>query len=791
MIKNYFLITIRSMMKNKMFIFINVFGLAIGIASCIVAYFNWEFDAMFDSHHINREKIYRVSSIREFEGKRTLYGFAPLPLGATIRQNIPDADKVVRMSWSYSNFKVGDDLFPSGLAYADTDFFDVFSFEFIAGKGSELNNKSRVLISDEMAIKLFGTTDNVVGKLLTQVLGNDLKEYEVGAVFKKQPSNSSFSESAYVRYDNFFDDAKNVDENNWKERNTLFLQVSDPSRHEAIHKQLQTYRENNNKVREDFQIREFVLDPFVGMGQRDSANDTWSQTRESSPKAAVVAPTIMAVLVLLIACFNMTNTAIAISSRRLKEIGIRKVMGSLRSQLIVQFIGETAFVCFFALLIGLVLGEVLLGAWNLLWQNMKLESHYVDNPFFLLFLIGMLIFTALVAGGYPAFYISHFEPVSILKGKLKFGGTNLFTRILLTLQYAISLLAVIFALAFYSNSLYQRDFDLGFNQNSVIIAYVNNQGEFETYRNAILQNKDVVSVAGSQHSIFSSRYNDPVKYESKQLEVDIIDVGDHYLETMGLTLTEGRDFLKDSETDRKESIIVTQKFADSFGWKEPLGKQITWMDTVKLYVVGVVKDVYTQGLWREMEPMMIRYTGPEKYSHVIVNAPIEKLTDINKFMEEEWKQIFPNRLYNGRFLNEGMAEALTVNNNIVKMFVFLGIVALILSVTGLFTLVSLNIIKKMKEIGVRKVLGASVTNITRIINTEFVIILLIASVLGATLSYLAVDALMDSIWDYYQPTTMSTMIFSVCLLFFVSALTIGYKVFGAASMNPVNTLRTE
>jgi putative ABC transport system permease protein len=527
------------------------------------------------------------------------------------------------------------------------------------------------------------------------------------------------------------------------------------------------------------------------MAHRDSANDTWSQTRSGNPTAAVVAPTIMALLVLLIACFNMTNTAIAISSRRLKEIGIRKVMGSLRSQLIIQFIGETTFICTIALFIGLFLGEVLLGAWNALWVNMKLTSHYLDNPGFLIFIIGTLVFTALLAGSYPALYISHFEPVSILKGKLKFGGTNYFTRVLLTLQYAISLVAIIFAIAFYSNSTFQRDFDIGFQPNNVIIAYVNDQNEFETYRNALLSNKDINSIAGSQHSVFSGRYNDPVKHESKQLEVDIIDVGDDYLQTMGFTLVEGRDFQKDSETDRKESIIISKKFADSFGWEKSIGKEIIWMDTVKLYVVGVVKDIYTNGLWREMEPLMIRYTTPEKYSHVIVNMPLDKVKDVNTFMEKEWKQVFPNRLYNGRVINENMVEANTVNNNIVKMFVFLGIIAMILSATGLFTLVSLNIIKRMKEIGVRKVLGASIANITRIINTEFVVILSIASVFGLSLGYFAVDALMGSIWEYYQSATTTTFIISIAVMFIVSAFAIGYKVFTAASMNPVTTLRSE
>jgi ABC-type antimicrobial peptide transport system permease subunit len=790
MIKNYLLITVRNLFKNKLFIFINIFGMGIAIACCIVAYFNWEFDAEFDAHHNNRAKIYRVSSVREFEGQTRLYGYAPVPLGAAIKQNISDVDKVVRMMYSYSDFKVEDNVFHAGLDYVDPEFFEVFSFKFLAGNPADLKEKSKVFLSSEMAIKLFGSTD-VVGKPLTQVLGADIKEFEVGGVFEKQPDNSSFSAYAYMHYDNFIDEHKDVREDSWVERNTLFVMINNPARLQAAHDRLQTYLENNNRVRDDFQLKEYTLDPFVGMAQRDQANDTWRSTNSASPRAAVVSPIIMAVLVLLIACFNMTNTAIAISSRRLKEIGIRKVMGSLRSQLFFQFIGETLFVCFIALLLGLLLGEVLLTSWNALWTDMQLTSHYIDNPGFLLFMIGVLIFTAFVAGSYPALYISHFEPVGILKGTLKFGGTNYFTRTLLVLQYAFSLIAIVFAIAFYENSKYQRDFDLGFNDEGIIIAYVGNRSEFDTYRNAIASNKDITSIAGSKHSIFSSRYNDPVKVESKQLEVDIIDVGDGYLETMGLHLVAGRDFEKDSETDRRESVIVTESLAKTFDWEQPIGKEIIWRDTSKLYVVGVVKDVYTQGLWRELDPMMIRYTDPEQYSHVIVNGPVDKLIEINRAMETAWRNTFPNRLYNGRFLDQMMMEAVTVNDNIVKMFLFLGVVALLLSATGLFTLVSLNIIKKMKEIGVRKVLGASISNIIRIINTEFVIMLLISSIAGSVMSFYAVEALMDSIWDYYQPASGLTFIVSIMVLLGISAIVISSKVVGAARMNPVDTLRVE
>jgi len=286
-------------------------------------------------------------------------------------------------------------------------------------------------------------------------------------------------------------------------------------------------------------------------------------------------------------------------------------------------------------------------------------------------------------------------------------------------------------------------------------------------------------------------YNDPVKHESQEIEVDIMDVGDNYLSTVGLVLVEGRDFVKDSETDVKESVIITEKMARDFGWDKPLGKEIIWMDTVKLYVVGVVKDALTQGLWREMQPLMIRYTLKEKYSHFIVSADAKNIVEVNKFMEEKWKEVFPNRAYFSRYMDESMAESTTINDNIVKMFVFLGIIAMMLSATGLFTLVSLNIIKRMKEIGVRKVLGASIGNIARVINFEFVIILLIASVLGSVCGALLSEMLMDSIWDFYQKATFLTFTLSAVILFTISALSIGFKVYNTASMNPTKTLRDE
>jgi putative ABC transport system permease protein len=794
MIKNYLLITFRSLLKNKVFITINIFGMAIAIASCIVAYYNYDFNATFDNHHANGSKIYRVNSEREFQNKLTQFGVAPMPLGEVIRQNVGDVEKVVRYNPNGANIRIGDETFGTGLSYVDADYFTMFSYEFKEGNGNDLKDKSKIFISEQLATKYFGN-ETALGKTITQILDdNKQKEFVIGGVYKLQPTNSSFNDEAFANYENYLENEPDLlNGTSWKYRNTLFVIVDNPTRVAAIEAQIKPYAENNNKIREDFIIRSFKLDPLVGMALRDEVSDrqgTW--TRDASPIAAVVGTGVMGILVLLIACFNLTNTAVAVSSRRLKEIGIRKVMGSNRPQLIMQFMGETMLICFAALVLGMLIADTLLiPAFNSLWPYMKLTADYTGKPDFLVFMIGTLIFTAILAGSYPALYISNFQPISILKGKLKFGGTNYFTRFLLMLQYAISLVAIVCSFAFIGNAKYQRDFDLGFDQKNVVFTYISNGNEFETYKNALAENPEIISIAGSTHHFFSSIYNDPIKHEGKEIEVDIMDVGDNYLKTAGLDLVEGRDFQKDSETDFKESVIITEKLARTYGWDKPIGKEILWLDSVKLYVVGVVKDTYTQGLWRQTDPLMLRFAPQTKYTHILVSTEAKNVVNMNQFMEKKWKEVFPNRPYNGRYMDEEMAESANVNNNIVKMFVFLGIVAMMLSATGLFTLVSLNIIKRMKEIGVRKVLGASVGNIARVINTEFVIILLIASLLGSFLGAFLSDMLMDSIWDFYQSATVVTFIISVVILFSISAMTIGFKIYNTAKMSPVNTLRDE
>ncbi|UII30244.1 ABC transporter permease [Fulvivirga ulvae] len=791
MLKNYLKITLRSLWKSKTYVIINVLGLGIAMACCIVAYINYDYNASYDKQHVNAGNVYRVNFIRDFQGNRTRNGIAPMPLGESIRNNIAGVGRVIRYIPNDGNIRISDELFNTEIGYADEGLFDLFNFPLKTGSKDDLTDKSRIFISSELATKYFGE-EEALGKQITQVLDSSTLEYIVAGVFEKMPANSSFQFDAITHFDNFFKAFDKYDENSWKIWNTLLIEVQDKSKIPFIEKELQKYKANQNKAREDFQVSEFYLDPFEGMAiraEREDVRNHWF--RNSLPTAAVIAPAVMAFLVLLIAIFNFTNTAIAMSSRRLKEIGIRKVMGGRRNQLIGQFLAENLVLCFLAGMVAILLAEILVPAYNQMWEFLELDMNYLSNAGFFIFMFGLLLVTGLLAGSYPAFYISSFEPTSILKGTMKFGGTTFFTKSLLTLQYSISLIALISAVAFIQNARYQQELDLGFDQKGIIYTFINGENEYEVYKNSLAGNSDIKSVTGTKHHIMSTYINDPVRFEDMEREIDIMEVSEDYMDIMSMTLLEGRQFEKDSETDRKESVIVNETMMAAYGWEDAIGKKVVWRDSVQLYVIGVFKDYYGNGLWDIVEPTMLRLNKPEEYTRILVKADAGNLVAVNEFMEAKWREIFPNRLYNGRYMDEEIKEAATVNNNILKLFIFLGIIATLLSASGLFTMVSLNIIKRMKEIGVRKVLGASVTNIAKNLNKQFLIILLIASVLGSAAGYYMVDSLMASIWAYYTGAGLITFLAGIVLISVVSALTVGFKIYNAASMSPALTLRDE
>jgi ABC-type lipoprotein release transport system permease subunit len=507
--------------------------------------------------------------------------------------------------------------------------------------------------------------------------------------------------------------------------------------------------------------------------------------------AAVIGPSVMAVFILLIACFNFINTFLFMASHRLKEIGIRKVLGGVRRQLIFQHIGEGFLICLASIGVGLLITEFLIPAYNELWPFLKLKLTYHDRDVFL-FLGLLLAFISIFSGSYPSFYISKFSPIQILTGKQKFGTTGSLSYILLTLQFAISIIGVVCAIAFYANAKYQQRLDLGYNQEGVIFIPIDG-ANFKTYKTALQKTENnILSIGGAKDHFNVHPYGikSPVKStEDKEAEVFIADISDGYLKTSGVTLLEGRDFIENSESDLKESVIVTENLVKQLDWSNPVGKEVRIGDTTRYFVVGVVKDVFIHGLWDTPDPLIFRYITAEKCRFIVTSALTENIQKTNEYNKSVWKEIFPNQYYKGTINNGDLSTSILVNTNIVKIFLFLGVTALTLAVSGLFTLTSLTVVRKMKEISIRKICGATTYTIARIVSANFAIVLTLASILGIYLASFLSRLLMKSLWKFFLPASMTTFAISMLIVLGVSFFTIWVLIRKAAATNPVDALK--
>ena len=791
MFKNYLLVTFRNLLKNKIFTIINIVGLGIALSVCIVAFFNHMFNYEFDRTHENFNEIYRITSFRDMQGREQEYGIVPATLGLEIKNDIPGIERAARLMRTGSPVKIGDNIFPAQVSFIDPEFLDIFTFPIIYGDKKSISGQGNVQISKTMSETLFGK-EFAVGKTIS-IVNDQNKEFTftVGGVFTDLPENSSFRIDILSHFDNFLL-MWNVNDADWKFLTTvLFVQITDKSLLTSISERLKNYLPVQNRAREDFRINRFSLVPLKEVGS--NTRNIWSSGLfPSLHPAALIAPPVMAIFILLIACFNFANTSIATFSRRLKEIGLRKTFGGLRRQLVVQFMFETFIICFLALLVGIAFSSVLVPAYSNLWAYMSIELTFSKYGFFWVFLVLLLLITGFVAGVYPAIHVSSFSPVNILKGSKLFRGSGRLSSFLLALQFIISVMSLVMGIAFARNADYQRTLDLGYDRDKLIVVPIN--GELYTsFRNEIISNPRIISAEGTMNHMGWGSYRRPVKDVDKQLEVDVMDIGPEYTQTIGLRLIEGRFFYKTRVSADREnnSIIVNQKLVKDFGWNEGVGKSITLYDTTTLRIIGVVEDFYNSGLWEEIEPAMLRLSGSDKYNVLVARANPEDLPGVLEFISQKWKSLGTNQIFGGRLQEDLMQEEKDINGSILKVNLFLAIVATLLSLIGMFNMVSLDIIRRTKEVGIRKIQGASVPVIMYLISRKFLIVLLIASVLGCAGGYYLSVALMDSIWDYFVSVGAGILLSAALIMICATIFTLSVRITRASMKNPVESLRYE
>jgi len=791
MFKNFFKVTVRSLMKSKLFVFVNILGLGLALACCIVAYLNYNFATSFDSQHENGDEIYLISSTRQQQGNQIKYGSAPMALGSILETEIPNLKAFSRFEARRISIKKNDKTFNRRVGFVDEAFLEMFSFPLLYGDKENLKDISNVFLSEATAITLFGN-ENALGKTVEFInpTGTNFM-FTVGGVLEDIGDGNSIRFSALSSFENFFRIFE-IERTDWKQFvDGVFVQTSDMSSIQQIPDLLSKYVAIQNEARKDFEISGFWTVPMKDLAfvQRDY-NGT-SLGGEALHPAAISAPNIMAVLILLLACFNFTNTAIAMSNKRLKEIGIRKTVGGSRGQLVFQFLGESILLCALALIVGIIMATWLVPKYSDMWPGMTLVLDLTENKGLMFFLVAVLLSTAFIAGGYPALYVSKFRPVAILRGTLKVGRSSILSKVLLTLQFTISVLSLISGFAFLQNASYQKTFDLGYDMDQLLVVPLNDASEVKTYVNAISDNPTIQSIATTSGHIGSSWFTRPVKNNDSEIEIKIMDVGLGYDETIGLEVLDGRAFnAENQEVDNISNVMVNEKMVAAYGWPNPLGQQVTLFDTLQYRIIGVFKDYY-DNLFAPIQPIMMRLRNEEQVRTVVLRADPEQHGAVEDFLEAEWAGLFPERPYSGFLQQQNVDGAQDVNADITTIFLFLSVMAVVLSAIGLFTLVSINILSRTKEIGVRKVLGASTVVLATIINRPFLISICIASLFGAAASMFFTTGLMSSIFTYHVDLGILSYMAPILFILFISFLSITGKVLKATKKNPVDSLRYE
>ena len=795
MLTTYLKITFRIFWHNKTYVAVNLLGLGFAMACCLMAYLNYHYRASFDRNHSQTGLIYRVNSIRKVDEATQPWAVTPMPLARTIQKSLAGVERVARLNSAPIVVKHGDNIIDERIHYADKSLFTLFRFPLKLGNLSGFGQPNQAVISEALAEKYF-PGQMPVGQFLTTV-GPDGSErvYTVGAVVQKIPANSSIQFDLITSFENGLVAGQSLP-TDWANPTliTTFVQVNNERGATPIAAGLKPYAALHNRNRLDWPVNGFYLQPFSELATSSDVDMPGyvhgSQLTANPRGMLVIVPIVMSLLILLITCFNFTNISIAFASGRLKEIGIRKVIGGVKSQLIRQFLTENVVLCMLALGLALLFVSLLLPIVNQT-TNAELRLEWGQSYGLWLLLLLMPMVSALFSGLYPALYISSFQPVRILTGKTLLGSFNRFTRCLLVAQFSLSCFALVVGIVMTQNAAFQEKADFGYAIHEIAVVEVANPQQYTAFSQAVRQHPSVLSIAGTAQQIGDGSYTVKAGAQDQQIQAQIAHVGGKdYLTSMGIQLAQGRHFYE-TGADAEESILVNQTFVQQLHLPKPLGQRIT-LDSTSYTIVGVVNDYKEYGLHALVPPCVLRLAKPVDYRFMVVRAREDELLRVTKFLQTAWDKAAPNAPYHGYLQADLMEKEVRLTQGFKSVAFFLAFVTLLLSASGLFALISLNIDKRSKEIGMRKVLGASVLQIMGLVNRSFVSILLIAFVTGSVLGYLFTDKfIFRFIFRYHPSIGPEPYVATGLIVLLCCGSIIGTKVYRAARANPIKSLRSE
>lgn len=787
MLKNYLVVALRNLFRHKIYSAINLLGLAVGM-TCSVLIFLWVLDELsYDRFHKNAGRIFRVVE-NQYSGGGQVFQTAstPAPLAAQLKSEFPEIEQVCRINFVYGKtlFGLGKQLYyeEEGL-YVDNSFFEVFSFQLVRGDPKKaLIQPNSIVITEELARKYFAY-DNPLGKTIKL---KDNKLVQITGVIKKNPPQSvirfnfllptEFQENYESNLDNWG--------NNWLR---TYLLLSKNAQIDEVNAKIKNVIKKNNPDA----IVEIYLQALKDVYLRTTFNNTPGRIQY------VYILSIIATLILLIACINFMNLSTARSIRRAKEVGLRKVIGARQGQLVRQFLGESLLLSMIALVFALLLIDVLLPFFNQLTEK-KIHFSLLDKQEISLILV-VVAFTGIFSGTYPAFFLSAYKPVKVLKGNYQNsrGGVRL-RKALVIFQFSLSIILMISTAIVYKQLNFIKNKDLGYQPENLVwmplrgnfaSSYAMAKGELMK-----IPGVEVVSAASQLITGFGNSTWD-VSWQGKPSKVrtlTVVTMTDFdYIETLKLKMKSGRTFSRNFSTDTS-TFIVNEAFVRATRLKKPVGEQLKFWD-LEGKIVGVVKDFHYQSVHQPIEPVILACKPTENWLNtVILRINQQNTATVLAEAEKVWKKFNPSYPFEYHFIADDFESMYKAEKRLSAIFLYFALLAIFISCLGLFGLVTFATEQKTKEIGIRKVMGASVSSLIRLVSIDFLRLVLFSNLIAIPVSYwMMYNWLQDFAYRIHLAGNWFIFVLASLLALLIAILTVGLKAYNAALVNPVEILRDE
>ncbi|HEA20309.1 MAG TPA: FtsX-like permease family protein [Pricia antarctica] len=804
MLKNYLKIGWRNLMKDKTFTALNVIGLSVASGIAILLSMAAFFDLSFDKFHEKGDRIYQVYWTEQTPRGPEAGTSLPAPFADALKTEVPGVESITRFLEAEALTTYGDTEINLDAVWVDADFFEMFTFPVLKGKKNDvLQNKSSVVITEQTAEKLFGDTE-AIGQIVNIRIGSEDLPFTVAAVTADNQAQNSLDFEMAIPFENTLSYTERM--KTWGSiYHDVYVQLQpgvDAKQFERNTRSFVSlhYKEDIENLKRDGAMAN-ADGLFRQLGLLLLENVHYTSFKKGYAEISRAIPYLIlgvAFLILLIACVNFINMNIAKSSQRLREIGMRKTLGATKKHLFFQFWSESLFIFIASIGFGVLLSALFIDDFKTMFRS-AISMDILTSP---LVIFGSLVFVCLitlVVGGYPALLLSRLGTIQSLKGKLESSGGNRVRNALMILQFGIAILLMSGTLVLWGQVDFMRNKDLGFDKNQVLSFPLdgkkNNYEAVKLLRDELAGNPDILSVTASDNNLGRGKDGSQstsvwgVEYKGRGIRTNALTVDYGYLETLGLELVLGRSFDMDYAGDT-QSVIINESMARQLGETDPLTAFFPVSDSLHYPVIGVVKDYNFQDISKAIEPLTIFLNNESGLSYAFIKVAPMNMANSFGAVETAWKKIEPNSEFLGSFLDENIDNTFQREKMMATMITSGSIIAIALSCIGLFAMSLLIVSQRTKEIGVRKVLGASVASITVLLTKDFLKLVLVSFFIASPIAYWLLRQWLEN-YTYRINLGMWFFVAAGLLALIIALLTVGIRTVSAAMQNPVKSLRTE